>query len=193
MAKRFGIELRNELKFRDHEGQIINQGDLFIDDEPVAFWTQDAAGGADVLKMEPGFSEAAFREEINKMHPEPIIMNYAGLQLTVEYSLEMMMNELVKLTDAERALREARQRGYNALLFISDGGDAFYWELYDEEPLTTDEAIFKHEDLVAQSQAEFDEDQLEIRYYTDDSQFDVGPEISTDALMKGAMFADFED
>ena len=123
MAKKYGSELRNELKFRDHGGQIINQGDLYLADQLIAFWSQDMWGGADILKMEKNYSEASFREAILGKHPAPLTIRYGDYVISVEYSLELMMNELVKLTDAENIFHRALDKGYNALLFVTDNSD----------------------------------------------------------------------
>ena len=183
MAKKYGIELRNELKFRDNGGQIINQGDLYLEDQLIAFWSQDMWGGADILKMEKNYSEASFREAILGKHPAPLTIRYGDYVISVEYSLELMMNELVKLTDAENIFHRALDKGYNALLFVTDGGDVQYWALSEEEKYTLDEAMFIHEDLLAESREAFDSDDIEIKYYTSESQFEEGEPIRLDQLI----------
>ena len=72
MAKIKGIELKNVKEFRGHEGEILEQGDVYYKGKKVGFWSQDGWGGCDNFNLDYNLDKD-LKVEINN-----ILNNYQG-------------------------------------------------------------------------------------------------------------------
>ncbi len=72
MAKIKGIELRNVIDFRGHEGEPLTQADVYYKGKKVGFYSQDAWGGPDIFYLDYDLDKD-LTKEIND-----IVNNYIG-------------------------------------------------------------------------------------------------------------------
>ncbi len=123
MASINGLTIKKIKYFEGREGTAA-QGDLYLGNKKIAFWSQDADGCVeDNLDMEPGYSEIRLRQAIIAAHPEKHEEKIAqnGEPYTLDYELEFLMTDLLSLMVTEKAWKQAVEAGYAGLLEIADG------------------------------------------------------------------------
>lgn len=131
MASINGLTLKKIKYFEGREGTAA-QGDLYLGNKKIAFWSQDANGCVeDNLDMEPGYSERKLRQAIIAAHPEKHEEKIAqnGEPYTLDYELESLMTDLLSLMETEKAWEQAVKAGYVGLFEIADGFHYKTWYL----------------------------------------------------------------
>lgn len=131
MASINGLTVKKLKYFEGKEGAAV-QGDLYLGNKKIAFWSQDANGCIeDNLDMEPGYSEQKLRQAIIAAHPEKHEEKIAqnGEPYTLDYELESLMTDLLSLMVTEKAWEQAIKAGYVGLFKIADGFHYKTWYL----------------------------------------------------------------
>lgn len=131
MASINGLTVKKLKYFEGREGAAA-QGDLYLGNKKIAFWSQDANGCIeDNLDMEPGYSEQKLRQAIIAAHPEKHEEKIAqnGEPYTLDYELESLMTDLLSLMVTEKAWEQAVKAGYVGLFKIADGFHYKTWYL----------------------------------------------------------------
>lgn len=131
MASINGLTVKKLKYFEGKEGAAA-QGDLYLGNKKIAFWSQDANGCVeDNLDMEPGYSEQKLRQAIIAAHPEKHEEKIAqnGEPYTLDYELESLMTDLLSLMVTEKAWEQAIKAGYVGLFKIADGFHYKTWYL----------------------------------------------------------------
>ena len=131
MASINGLTVKKLKYFEGKEGAAA-QGDLYLGNKKIAFWSQDANGCIeDNLDMEPGYSEQKLRQAIIAAHPEKHEEKIAqnGVPYTLDYELEFLMADLLSLIETEKAWKRAVKAGYVGLFEIADGFHCKTWYL----------------------------------------------------------------
>lgn len=131
MASINGLTAKKLKYFEGMEGTAA-QGDLYLGNKKIAFWSQDANGCVyDNLDMEPGYSEQKLRQAIIAAHPEKHEEKIAqnGVPYTLDYELESLMADLLSLIETEKAWKRAVKAGYTGLFEITDGFHVSQWKL----------------------------------------------------------------
>lgn len=62
MATINGIAIKGLKYFRDHEGMEIAQGNLYVENKKIGFWSMDSWGGPDIISLDDKYSEAKLRQ-----------------------------------------------------------------------------------------------------------------------------------
>jgi hypothetical protein len=109
MASINGLTVKKLKYFEGREGTAA-QGNLYLGNKKIAFWSQDADGCVeDNLDMEPGYSETRLRQAIIAAHPEKHEEKVAqnGIPYTLDYELEFLMTDLLSLMETEKAWKRA--------------------------------------------------------------------------------------
>lgn len=131
MASINGLTVKKLKYFEGKEGAAA-QGDLYLGNKKIAFWSQDANGCIeDNLDMEPGYSEQKLRQAIIAAHPEKHEEKIAqnGVPYTLDYELEFLMADLLSPIETEKAWKRAVKAGYVGLFEIADGFHYKTWYL----------------------------------------------------------------
>ena len=131
MASINGLTVKKLKYFEGREGTAA-QGNLYLGNKKIAFWSQDADGCVeDNLDMEPGYSETRLRQAIIAAHPEKHEEKVAqnGIPYTLDYELEFLMTDLLSLMETEKAWKRAVKAGYAGLFEITDGFHVSQWKL----------------------------------------------------------------
>ena len=131
MASINGLTVKKLKYFEGKEGAAA-QGDLYLGNKKIAFWSQDTNGCIeDNLDMEPGYSEQKLRQAIIAAHPEKHEEKIAqnGEPYTLDYELESLMTDLLSLMVTEKAWEQAIKAGYVGLFKIADGFHYKTWYL----------------------------------------------------------------
>ena len=104
MASINGLTVKKLKYFEGREGTAA-QGNLYLGNKKIAFWSQDADGCVeDNLDMEPGYSETRLRQAIIAAHPEKHEEKVAqnGIPYTLDYELEFLMTDLLSLMETKK-------------------------------------------------------------------------------------------
>lgn len=123
MASINGITIKKLKKSSFNEGESF-QGELYIGDNKIGFWSRDIKGDiVDNVKLDSNYSENLLFEQIEKLNVDKIVKDEKNLEnvYTVKYSFEHLMTELLSLIDDERAFIGALKDGYSMTVYISDG------------------------------------------------------------------------
>lgn len=147
MASINGLSIKKLKYFQGMDGKMA-QGDLYLGNKKIAFWSQDDCI-EDNLDMEPGYSEYRLRQAIIAAHPEKHEEKIAqnGVPYTLDYDLEYLMTDLLSIKETEKAWKRATKAGYVGLYEMTDGFHVAQWKLskslYDRN-IRTVENVKKH-------------------------------------------------
>ena len=136
MAKIHGIELKGMKTFLDHEGARIAQGNLYVEGKKVAEWSQDSWGGPDIIRMCDGYSEQALWDSVKKVHPEKLKHTSCGMEFELDYDVEILMGELVRMSEQEKEFKQTIKKGYTHVCFVNDGRYALKYGLRTTKGIT---------------------------------------------------------
>lgn len=126
MAKIKGIELKNVLEFKGHEGEELLQGDVYFNGKKVGFYSQDAWGGMDIFNL---FTSKAIAKIT------PITNNYRGgilfkkiddlsgytFQNLEQIGYEYFFIDLLQLIEHEKLYKKySKKWGINKIFIVYD-------------------------------------------------------------------------
>lgn len=113
MASINGIQIKGLKAFRDHEGATIFQGNVYYRGKKLGFWSQDSWGGCDNYD----FKEIMLNEEVDRFRNSSMVES----QYKAIANLDILLYELVKLMDIEKAYKKAVKKGYKSYVEACDG------------------------------------------------------------------------
>lgn len=178
MASKNGLTIKNEVTFLGHEG-YATQGDIYLDDEKIAFWSQDGNGGEDTIYMEEKYSEYKFMENLKELNKDnPIVLEYHGEKMEVPLSIDFFMGDLLELSDLEKEYTKYRFKGYYMLISISNYGMRNYLPVKSEYLAIPDEQIKRIiKPQIEKFKQEHGSDGLKIEIFRDYKDFNIGKKL----------------
>ena len=109
-----GISIKSVKTFRDHEGAPIAQGNVYLNNKKIGFWSQDSWGGPDIFEdCEDVIQEQA--KTFAKGYPKD--RKYSSFQ----DSPEIFMCNLLELTENEKEYKKFAKAGRPHCIFTLDG------------------------------------------------------------------------
>ena len=165
MASYNGITIKALKKFKDHEGISIAQGNIYIENKKVGFWSQDAWCGPDIVNLDPKYDERKLEEACAKRGQ----------------NLEITMYEALRLTEDEK---DWKKSGWPRMFVADDGVHVLQVRIVD--PKMTVDDVLKIESVTDCIKESFfkDEDRYSYKIIDADS-VDVGDPITLDEIRKG--------
>ena len=128
MSKINGISLRNIRDFVGHEGEPLCQGDLYLNDQRIGFWSHDSWGGPDNVRLDPQYSLSLLNKAIISLNKDKAYVGGSGDNVFVlEYDLERLMGDYLDLTYDEKALKDAFKKGYAGVIIASSINRTSLW------------------------------------------------------------------
>jgi len=112
MASINGITLKARTDFRGHEGEPCSQGNLYLGNKKIGFWSQSSYGGPDEVRLEPGLSEEKLNDKIREL-------NKGKSEALGGYKLDLLMEDLLNLQNAEKIYKQSLKKGYTALFVVT--------------------------------------------------------------------------
>ena len=73
MARINGICVKDLNRFYGHEGELLWQGNVYLDQKKICFWSQDSHGGPDHFTFESEYDEQLFNQAISQRNPDKAI------------------------------------------------------------------------------------------------------------------------
>ena len=191
MASINGITVKGIKNFRGHEGEPLCQGNVYLGNKKIGFWSQDSWGGPDSIYLDEPYRvrklEAKVRElnrEKEEHHTRP-----DGSRYTLEYSLDIMFGDLMELKNDEDTFKSAIKKGFAGVLLITDGYHIFGWNLSNAEVNLADDDLLKrfakHIEDGKKKYKFFKEDnhtKYETRIYRSLDDFKIGKAIKLDDI-----------
>lgn len=114
MASINGLSIKNVKTWMGREGEAC-QGDVYLGNEKICFWSQDGNGGIDTYDFERMYSEKKFIAVIKELYKEkPLIYQ----EMKIDYDVDLLMGDILNLDDLEQSfLKSGHDKG---MLVISN-------------------------------------------------------------------------
>ena len=145
MASINGLSVKGMKTFLGHEGEPLYQGNLYLNNKKIGFWSQDAHGAIqDNFIMEDGYNEYLLRDIVKKVNADKAHM--AGppdKRFLMEYSLDFLMADYVSLHEDEKMYKSAVKKGYGGIVIASDGYHVVAWSMSQAFMQKNDEDLLK--------------------------------------------------
>ena len=193
MASINGISVKKLTKFLGHEGEECFQGNLYLGNKKIGFWSQDSWGGPDNIIMDSGYSEKLLNEAIIKLNPDKALNGGKdGGTFVLNYDLEFVMYDLLCLHEYEKIFKKAFSEGYRGVLIATDGFHQSIWKLPNKYADLSDEELFEsmHEQIqeVKKSFFQNSPERHSVKVYRSFDDFNIGEPISPfDIMLKKAL------
>lgn len=130
MASINGISIKGVNHFIGHDGEPLCQGNLYLGDTKIGFWSQDSWGGPDRFILDPKFSKQKIDEAVIARNPEKAIHGeVGGRSYIIDYNLELLLGDCIELEEDEQLFKSAIAAGYSGILSATDGFHQATWEL----------------------------------------------------------------
>lgn len=192
MASINGISLKKVTNFKGHEGEPCYQGDVYLNNKKIGFWSQDTWGAiVDNVCLELGYSEKLLRDKVKDLNVDKArhIKRADGSTDTIHYSLESLFSSLLALQDDEKEFKRAVKVGYKGLAVVSDGYHIIFWRLSDTDFMLSDEELYKKLNVDKKKKdAHFFEDNEYFKHtfkvYRSGFDFNVGEKISLEDIVR---------
>lgn len=143
MASINGISLKNVKKFRGHEGEPLYQGNLYLNNKKIGFWSQDSWGGPDNVALDKYYDELSLDNAVHKLNTDK---DYHGgtedKPFVLEYNLERLMGDYMPLYEDEQVYKSAVKKGYAGVMVASDGYQQVVWSLPREYTEMSNDELF---------------------------------------------------
>lgn len=159
MASINGISVKGLKVFRGHEGEPLYQGNLYLNNKKIGFWSQDSWGGSDNISLDEGYSKRLLEEAIHNLNSDKDYhgkSSYDGREFVIEYKLESLMCDLTDLFEDEKEFKNSIKKGYEGIVIASDGFNQVCWcirgSLFEKDNDSLLEALSKD---IANAKAHF--------------------------------------
>ncbi len=205
MASINGISIKGIKKFFGHEGEPLYQGNLYLNNKKIAFWSQDSHGGMDNFMFDGGYEQERHLNDIIKaMNPEKAF--HGGTlekPFVIEYDLEQLITDYLDLANDEKTFKKAIKNGYDGIMVATDGYHETIWMLPKSYTVFSDDVLMdKFKDALDRVKASFfPEDEFRkhtVKVYRSLDDFIVGETInlkdkSVDELIANAPKTDSQN
>lgn len=183
MASIHGLRLKNIKTWMGREGEAC-QGDIYLGDEKICFWSQDGNGGMDTFDCERMYSEHNLTKVIKELYKnKPIIYYNNGKEMKMEYSIDLVMGDLLELNDLQNNYVKFRSKGFQGLFVISN---MFYQKCIALPnnlcKLTNAELLAEFAKEIKEFENSKGKEDLQIRIFRDIKDFDIGEPIKKEQL-----------
>jgi len=188
MASINGICIKDIVQFRGHEGEPLAQGDLYLNDKKIGFWSQDSWGGPDNVILNAGYNQRLLNNAIVALNPDKTETIGAKEEaFTIPYDLDLLVFDYLSLAEDEEAFISAKKEGYSGILVASDGLHQTTWNLSELYTKMSDaDLLQKMEPLIANAKKSFmKEDRFTkhtIKIFRSASDFVIGEPIKEEDI-----------
>jgi len=127
MASINGITVKAIKEFRGHEGEPLYQGNVYLGNKKIGWWSQDSWGGPDAYYLDEPYRVRKLEEKVKMLNrdKEKTYSRGDGSTYTIDYSLDIMFGDLMVMHEDEKMFKSAIKNGYAGLLLVTDGYHAF--------------------------------------------------------------------
>lgn len=120
MASINGITIKNQVTWLGREG-YATQGDLYLENEKIGFWSQDGDGGEDRYDFEEKYSENKFMKIINELNKDnDYIYESNGVKHKLKFDVDLLMSDLLELQELEKDYSKIHYSSNKTMAVISN-------------------------------------------------------------------------
>lgn len=194
MASINGITVKAIKQFRGHEGEPLYQGNVYLGNKKIGWWSQDSHGGPDACYLDEPYRVRKLEEKVKMLNrdKEKTYSRGDGSTYTIDYSLDIMLGDLMVMHEDEKMFKSAVKDGYAGLLLVTDGYHAFGLYLNKEIiGLPNEVVLMKFSKLITDGKKKYgfyEEDDFikhEAKIYRSLDDFKVGKEITIEDIKGG--------
>lgn len=165
MASINGISIKNLKHFKDHEGCMIAQGDVWYNGKKLGFWSQDSWGGSDNYD----FNEHILDEEVEKYRKSDMVEDkYRSV-----VDLDSLLYDLLPLIEDEKEWKKVVKKGWKAYVKATDGYHymCYYSPEIDRKKILKTEF---HKDFIKKCEEQFFKNkEIKVAVYTSLNDFKI--------------------
>lgn len=193
MASINGITVKALKQFRGHEGEPLYQGNIYLGNKKIGWWSQDSWGGCDNIYLDQPYNITKLENTVKclNLHRRQTFTRGDNSIYTLDYSLDTLFGDLMSLQEDEKEFKKAIKNGFAGLLLVTDGYKIFGWNLAKPTMEMSNEEILvnfnkKIEDGKRQNKF-FAEDgyiKHEVKIYRSIDDFNVGRAINLNDIMR---------
>lgn len=194
MATINNLLIKNYKEMEDHEGNCISTGCIYIGTKKICTWTDDFMGGAPRIYMQPEYSEIKLEKKIAELNKDKEMHGVRNddSEYTIEYCLEFLIADLIKLKDDEKIFNKAvKKEDRMGVIIVSDGYHQFWYELPNKYSKNSkDEILREYLPFIEEAKVkqkffkETEHNKHEIKIYTSKDDFKIGEPIKTKDIVK---------
>lgn len=92
MASIKGLQIKNMVGFKGHEGEPLTQGDLYIDGKKVGYYSDDYCGGYSKIAFDDPTTRKLVEEKCKayfEEHPEKALFEVVGKENFLKYVMKI--------------------------------------------------------------------------------------------------------
>ena len=190
MASINGISVKKMTQFYGHEGESLYQGNLYLNNKKIGFWSQDSRGGPDQFYMEGAYSEKLLNAAVTSRNPDKAITGGSPADpYEIPYDMDLLLYDYIKLTEDEKYFKKAVKGGYTGVLIATDGYHMAVWNLPESYTTLSDaDLLEKMGPAIANEKAanffkENKHTKHTIKIYRSSKDFIIGDPIPTDEII----------
>lgn len=183
MATINGISVKGMKKFLGHEGEPCFQGNLYLNNKKIGFWSQDSWGGCDNFNIDRVCNEHLLNKAVISLNPDKAYHGgTAENPFVLEYNLERLLGDYISLVQDEKEYKKAVKAGYAGVLMLSDGYHLSILRL-DKRlvDMTNDEIAYEMRFVIEKAKESFFEERKNhehtFKVYRSLSDFEIGKPI----------------
>lgn len=191
MASINGLTLKNVKTWMGREGEAA-QGDLYLDNEKICFWSQDGNGGIDNYDFVDKYSENKFRKLIKDIYKDkPIEYENQGKTSYMEYDADLLLSDIWDLQDLERLYTTVRSEGKGGFAVIQTAFIRSISSLSKKEvSLSDNEILSELEDEISSFKNYYGNTGVTIRIFRSYDDFNIGEPIKKEELYRFSKLKD---
>ncbi len=130
MASINGISVKGLKSFLGHENEVLYQGSLYLNNKKIGFWSQDSWGGPDRIDLDVKYDKRLLQNAVKSKNEDKAIHGSTERgPYVVEYDLDLLMYDYIKLAESEKSFKNALKKGYTGVLMATDGFHTTIWNL----------------------------------------------------------------
>lgn len=130
MASINGLSVKGLKSFLGHENEVLYQGNLYLNGKKIGFWSQDSWGGPDMVDLDNKYDKKLLQDAIKSRNEDKSIHGSTDRgPYVVDYDLDLLMYDYIKLADSEKSFKNALKKGYAGILAATDGFHKTTWNL----------------------------------------------------------------
>ena len=199
MASINGISVKSLKAFEGHEGEVCYQGNVYLGNKKLGMWSQDSWGGPDRFDFESRDMEKRLNKKVIELNQDKAMHGTTrdGKPYTVDYDLELLMYDLVKLQLDEKEFKNSIKKGNAGLLIVTDGYHKVVWNLREAHTKMSNDKLLRYcykmiEDAKAEAKfyKENEWTKHEVKVYRSLDDFKIGEPITMKDISKDSKTVD---
>lgn len=179
MASINGLTVKNTTTWLGREGHTA-QGDLYLGDEKIGFWSQDGNGGEDRYELEEKYSDIKLYKAVKQLYRDKVL---TFNRISINYDIDLLMSDLLELQEMEKEYRKNFYYNDNTMAVILNPYFRKTIKLPPTNRNVDDELIklsIKKE--IDEFRKEHGSDNIEVKIFRSYKDFDIGTPIKKEDL-----------